>query len=121
MDDKRIILSGASRAADGLWVSGSEFKSLVESAPPARETSPIETPQLNVEVCRSFSYKLNLQNYGGPAYESVDFFASRKCSAPAESQAMVSEVLFEDCFAEVKQAKDDFITAMQARRARKTA
>jgi hypothetical protein len=49
-----------------------------------------------VEVCRSFAYKLNLANHGGPAYESADFFASRKIQCAAEDAAWVSQQLFEE-------------------------
>ena len=68
-----------------------------------------------VEVCRSFAYKLNLQNHGGPAYESADFFASRKMQAQADDVAWVSQQIFEECVAEVREAVRLFIEEIKAR------
>jgi hypothetical protein len=75
-------------------------------------TAPASQP---VEVCRSFAYKLNLQNHGGPAYESADFFASRKMQAAPDDVAWVSQQIFEECVAEVREAVRLFIEEMKAR------
>jgi hypothetical protein len=69
-----------------------------------------------VEVCRSFSYKLNLENHGGPRYENADFFASRKEECPADKAAEVSQRLFEECMAEVRASVARFIGTMQQRK-----
>lgn len=82
----------------------------------ARPAAPAPTAQ-TVEVCRSFSYKLNLQNHGGPAYESADFFASRKMQCSADVAPMVSEEIFEECVAEVRGAVAAHIAEMQRKRA----
>lgn len=76
--------------------------------------------QRTVEVCRSFAYKLNLANHGGPQYESADFFSSRKMQCPEESAEMVSQEIYEECVMEVRKAVTDFISEMK-RKGRKTA
>jgi hypothetical protein len=74
-----------------------------------------EAQQL-VEVCRSFAYKLNLANHGGPAYESADFFASRKMQCAAEDAGWVSQQVFEECAAEVRGAVAAFVAEMQRKK-----
>jgi hypothetical protein len=74
-------------------------------------------PAAMIEVCRSFAYKLNLANYGGPQYESADFFASRKMQCDAEAAAWVSQQLYEECVAEVRATVAAFIADMKAKRA----
>ncbi len=75
-----------------------------------------EAAEGTVEVCRSFSRKLNLQNYGGNAFESVDFFASRKMQCNAEFRDEVSAELFDECVAEVRTAMAEYIANMKKRR-----
>jgi hypothetical protein len=72
-----------------------------------------------VEVCRSFSRKLNLANYGGAQYESADFFSSRKLTCYVEDQPWVSQQLFEDCVAEVQASMAAYVETMANRRARR--
>jgi hypothetical protein len=79
-----------------------------------------EAQQL-VEVCRSFSRRLNLENHGGPRYEHVEFFASRKiqCAAEqcaAEDSSWVSQQIFEECVEEVRKAMADYVAEMQRRK-----
>lgn len=66
-----------------------------------------------VEVCRSFSYRLNLGNY-----EHADFFASRKIQCAAEAAGWVSETIYEECVEEVRSAIRHF---QSTRKERKTA
>lgn len=80
-----------------------------------------KTPDKTVEVCRSFSYKLNLANHGGPAYESADFFASRKLSCNSEDASWVSQQIFEECVTEVREAVAAFKSTMQAKRSARRA
>ena len=87
---------------------------------PASRITPMPAP-VQVEVCRSFAYKLNLQNHGGLPYESADFFASRKMACEAESAAWVSQQIFEECVAEVRESIRLFIEEMRNKRERKTA
>jgi|SRR5215471_1706569 len=68
-----------------------------------------------VEICRSYSYRLNLTNYGR-SYEHVDFFASRKVSCPRSSSAYVSEDIYEECKAEVRAAVKDWLEAFDQKR-----
>jgi hypothetical protein len=78
----------------------------------ARQAQPAQ-----VEVCRSFSYKLNLANAGGPQYESADFFASRKMQCASEDAAWISEQIYEECVAEVRGAVAAFIAEMKRKSA----
>lgn len=52
--------------------------------------------QKMVEVCRSFSYKLNVGNF-----ESRDFFCSQKAEVPLVEAEQISELLYEFCKNEV--------------------
>jgi hypothetical protein len=62
-------------------------------------------PSRKVEVCRSFSYKLNLKNAdGSPTYEAADFFASRKMECALEDAEWISQQIFEECVAEVRES-----------------
>lgn len=70
-----------------------------------------------IEVCRSFAYKLNLANHGGPQYESADFFASRKIQCSREAAIWVSQELYEECVAEVRATVAQFIADMNNKKA----
>jgi hypothetical protein len=72
--------------------------------------------QRTVEVCRSFAYKLNLANHGGPQYESADFFASRKLECSSEEVEAVSEELYEECLTEVRNAIASFLVEMKRKK-----
>ncbi len=61
-------------------------------------------PDDRMEICRSFSYRLNLENAGGPRYEHLDFFASRKMEVAFRDRHWLSEMLYQECAAEVTQA-----------------
>jgi hypothetical protein len=73
-------------------------------------------PSEMIEVCRSFSYKLNLENHGGKKYESADFFASRKIQCSVEDEKWVSQQIFEDCVAEVRGAAAAFIAELRRKK-----
>ncbi len=72
-----------------------------------------------VEVCRSFAYKLNLENAGGPRYESADFFASRKMQCAQSAAKWVSQEIFEECVLEVREAVAAFKAEIIRKRALK--
>lgn len=72
-------------------------------------------PIARVEVCRSYAHKINCANWGGPAFESRDFFASRKAECAIEDEAEVSERLFQSCRAEVIQAATDYVMELKRR------
>lgn len=72
-----------------------------------------------VEVCRSFSYKLNLQNHGGPAYESMDFFASRKIQCMQFEVAWMSQTIHAECMAEVRESVAAAIEEMRRKQLKK--
>lgn len=78
---------------------------------------PEADPMKTVEVCRSFSYKLNLANHGGPAYESADFFASRKIQCASEDAEWVSQQIYEECVAEVRASVGVFLDEMRRKKA----
>ena len=88
-------------------------------------TGPPQPTDITVEVCRSFSYKLNLANAGGPAYESADFFASRKQQCDVTDSARVSEEIYQECVAEVRDAVSRFranlTQKMEAQKQRRSA
>lgn len=69
-----------------------------------------------VEICRSFAYKLNLGNCGGPQFESADFFASRKMQCEAEAASWVSQQIYEECVAEVREAVAHFKKEMHRKK-----
>lgn len=72
-----------------------------------------------VEACASFARKFNLANYGGPAYESIDFFASRKLRCKPADVRMVSEALFQECVEEVETAARNYLVEMKRKLAMK--
>ena len=67
-----------------------------------------------VEVCRSFSYKLNAGNY-----ESRDFFCSEKSECSIDDAPDVGAMLYQFCKAQVLQSVREYIAEMNAQRARK--
>ena len=67
----------------------------------------------SVEACASFARKFNLANYGGPQYESVDFFASRKLQCSPEDVKWVSAQLFEECVGEVEDVARAYMIEMK--------
>ena len=75
-----------------------------------------------IEDVKSFSYRLNLKNPdGSPAYESADFFASRKMECAYEDRAWVSQQIYEECVEEVQESMRLFVEEIRARRGMKTA
>ena len=72
-----------------------------------------ETPQRTVEIVRSFAYKVNLENHGGPRYESVDLFASQKVFCTDSERAEASEAAYQFCRAEVLRATREIINAIK--------
>ncbi len=72
-----------------------------------------------VEACASFARRFNLSNYGGPQYESVDFFASRKLTCRSEDRRMVSEALFQECVEEVESTARNYLVEMKRKLAAK--
>lgn len=76
-----------------------------ELAPPVR--IEMVTPLDRVEVTRSFSYKLNLANHGGPQYESVDFFCSEKVHCAANEAEDASLAAYSFCRAEVLKSVEE--------------
>ena len=71
-----------------------------------------------IEIVRSFSYKLNLkQADGSPAYEDCQFFCSKKDFADREDAHELSRDLFEFCMDEVLED----IKTFQERRAKRQA
>ena len=60
-----------------------------------------------VEVCRSFSFKLNAGNY-----ESRDFFCSQKAEVPESEAVKTSESLYKFCKSEVIKSVNEYKNEM---------
>lgn len=73
-------------------------------------------PVTRVEIARSFSYKLNCENYGGARFESRDFFASQKAECAIEDAPEVSAALFAFCRSEVLRAVKEYVREMETQR-----
>ena len=71
------------------------------------------------EACASFSHKLNLENYGGPRFESVEFFASRKVQCAPDDIGRLTEELHDECVEEVDTKARQYILQMRRRQASK--
>lgn len=78
-----------------------------------------------VEVCKAFSFKMNLSHYGGNPYESCDIFSSRKMTCAYEARHMVAEALFDECVqdvrGDVRRIADEIQRKKQASLERRTA
>jgi hypothetical protein len=72
----------------------------------------VSVPQ-TVEASASFVRKFSLQNYGGPPYETVDFFAARKMTCRASEVKAVSDTLFLECVAEVEATARLYLVEMK--------
>ena len=72
-------------------------------------------PPRQVEVSRSFSYKLNVGNY-----ESRDFFCSQKATCTPEDAAAVSEELFTFCRTQVQKDVTDYKRMAAAAKAKQS-
>ena len=82
-------------------------------------TEPTEALRM-VEICRSFSYKLNMDAIlGTKSYESRDFFASQKATCTVEQAAQISEDLQEFCYAEVMKSVRDYVKEVKAAMSRR--
>lgn len=74
-----------------------------------------ESSVRTVEVVRSFAYKVNLQNHGGPAYESIDLFASQKVFCSEHEAEDASEAAYQFCRAEVLRSAREVIADLRAK------
>ena len=68
-----------------------------------------------VEVVRSFAYKVNLQNHGGPAYESIDLFASQKVFCAEHEAEDASEAAYQFCRSEVLRSAREVIADLRTK------
>ncbi len=71
---------------------------------------------IRTEVCRSFAYKLNVSQYGGPQYESRDFFASQKAECSMADAEEVGAALYAYCRAQVLASVKEYIAEMRSQR-----
>lgn len=69
----------------------------------------IASPPPRIEICASFARKFNLSNYDGPAYESIDFFVSRKLDCEIDQAPMVVESLRALCIEDVETGARDYL------------
>lgn len=75
-----------------------------------------EQPDKRVEICRSFSYRLNIGNY-----QHADFFSSIKQECAAEDAEETSAAAYDFCEREVRKAIKDFSKKMAAKAERMSA
>lgn len=68
------------------------------------------------EVCRSFSYKLQAEQYGGAKYESRDFFCSQKTMCRKSQEDEASLAIFAFCKAQVLRDVREYISEIHARK-----
>ncbi len=54
-----------------------------------------------VEACASESRRYNLANYGGPPYEHLDFFASRKRTCAMKDRPAMEAAMRQECEDEI--------------------
>ena len=71
--------------------------------------SPVKVSR--VEICRSFSYRLNVGNY-----ESRDFFASQKSECAIEDAGDVSTALYQFCKSQVLQSVREYQADIERQR-----
>ena len=67
-----------------------------------------------VEVCASFSYKLNHGIRGGAQFESSDYFQSMKTTVPAEEADAMAEKLRAACRRDVLKAANEQVEALRS-------
>ena len=79
-----------------------------------------QRPDALIEVCTSFSRKFNLANYGGPQYEAIDLFASRKAQCRAEEVPEVTAELNRQCVDEVEMNARTYILDMKRKAQERT-
>jgi len=70
----------------------------------------------SVEICRSFSYKLNTGQY-----ESRDFFCSQKATCGAEDAEATSNLVYEFCKREVLRSVREYLAELNDQRSKPAA
>lgn len=73
-------------------------------------------PEKTTEVTRSYSFKMNLQNYGGNQYESIDLFCSQKTSCRMDQVEDASIALYSFCRSQVLAARREAIDNLQRKK-----
>lgn len=63
-----------------------------------------QRPEDLVEACASESRRYNLANYGGPPYEHLDFFASRKRTCAVKDRPAMEAEMRQECEEEIDAA-----------------
>lgn len=79
---------------------------------PASAAGGIDDPDRMTEITRSFSLKLNLQNYGGNQYESADLFCAQKTMCRMDEKSDASMALYQFCKGEILKARREYIENM---------
>lgn len=69
-------------------------------------------PVTRVEVCKSFSYKLDMKRYD-PWYENRDFFCSAKSECSIEDSVEVAAALYQFCRASVLRDVKEYIAEVK--------
>lgn len=124
MNDDRYVLGYKPTPPDGIWFNERDFHPLFTPTAAGSEETPaqLQPPpeQKQVEICRSFSYKLNLSKFGRD-YESADFFCSRKLSCGEEDAKAMSALIFEECVEEIRESMQAFVESITSKKVRRPA
>ncbi len=59
-------------------------------------------------ITRSWGFKLNCENYGGPRFESRDFFCCQSAECNIEDSERVSQMLYDFCKSQVMRAVREY-------------
>lgn len=73
------------------------------------------------EIVRSYAFKMNLENYGGNRFESVDLFCSQKTMCRMEDAIDASLALYSFCRSQVLAARREAIENIQTNAAKRDA
>lgn len=65
------------------------------------------------EVCVSFSRKFNLANYGGPQYEAIDLFVSRKVQCDPQALEALTREMQQECADQVEWFAREYLLEMK--------
>ena len=91
---------------------------LAEEQAPKKKAAPRKPKYIGtIEICRSFSFKVNRERYEGAAarYESMDFFMSHKAECMISDAEKTSEALHQFCKSQVMKAVGEYIASLAPR------
>lgn len=86
-----------------------------------RPVTPEHSDDRITEITRSYSFKMNLQHYGGNPYESVDLFCAQKTTCRVDEAEDASLALYSFCRSQVLAARKEVIDNIKRNQDRKQA